>query len=143
MNNSSSPDTYLIRSLIFGLIGIALLAIAVYMIFARYEFLSQAQQAPGVVKALNAGGSHLEIEFTSADNHVIFYPQGGMIFGYKVGQPVQVLYRTENPQAPPLSFKTKALCGVLRYCLGLWALFLFGAVGLSLSVRECNLPCRR
>ena len=111
MNNSSSPDTYLIRSLIFGLIGIALLAIAVYMIFARYEFLSQAQRAPGVVKALNAGGSHPEIEFTSADNHVIFYPQGGMIFGYKVGQPVQVLYRTENPQATAVIQDKGALWG--------------------------------
>lgn len=111
MNNSSSFATYLIRSLIFGLIGIALLATAVYMIFARYEFLSQAQQAPGVVKVLNAGGSHPEIEFISADKQVISYPQGGMIFGYKVGQPVPVLYRRDNPHSTAVIQDSGALWG--------------------------------
>lgn len=126
MNHSSSPDTYLIRSLIFGLVGAILLAIAGYMTFARYEFLSQAQQAPGVVKALNAGGSHPEIEFTSADNHVISYPQGGMIFGYEVGQPVQVLYRRENPQATAVIQDRGALWGT-QVLLGFMGLvFLWG-----------------
>ena len=122
MNNTSSPDTYLIRSLIFGVIGVALLAIAGYMIFARYEFLSQAQQAPGIVTVLNAGGSHPEIEFTSADNHVISYPQGGMIFGYEVGQQVQVLYRTENPQGTAVIQDRGALWG---------APLMLGLVGLA------------
>lgn len=97
MSNPANPYIYLIRSLIFGLAGVVLLAIAGSMAYWRYEFLSQAQQAPGVVTALNAGGSHPEIEFTSVDSQVISYPQGGMIFGYEVGQPVRVLYLAEDP----------------------------------------------
>lgn len=122
MNHPPGTCIYVIRSLIFGLVGAVLLAIAGYMIFARYEFLAQAQQAPGIVKVLNAGGSHPEIEFTSADNHLISYPQGGMIFGYEVGQPVQVLYRADNPQATAVIQDKGALWGT-PVLLGLMGLF--------------------
>ena len=141
MNDSSSPGNHLIRSLIFGLVGVVLLAIAGYMILARNEFLSQAQQAPGVVKVLNAGGSHPEIEFTTADNHVISYPQGGMIFGYEMGQPVQVLFRTENPQATAVIQDRGALWGT-QVLLGFMGLvFLLGCRSAFVSGRKQ--PCRR
>lgn len=111
MSNPSNPYTYLIRSLIFGLAGMVLLAIAGSMAYWRYEFLPQAQHAPGVVTKLNAGGSHPEIEFTSADNQVISYPQGGMISGYEVGQPVQVLYLAEDPEMTAVIEDRGALWG--------------------------------
>ncbi|MCF7534112.1 DUF3592 domain-containing protein [Pseudomonas petrae] len=111
MSNPPNPYTYLIRSLIFGLAGVVMLAIAGSMAYWRYEFLSQAQRAPGVVSKLNAGGSHPEIEFTSADNQVISYAQGGMISGYEVGQPVQVLYLAEDPKMTAVIEDQGALWG--------------------------------
>ncbi|MGI3744637.1 MAG: DUF3592 domain-containing protein [Janthinobacterium lividum] len=111
MSNPPNPYIYLIRSVICGLVGLSLLVIAGYMAYWRYEFLPQAQRAPGVVTKLNAGGSHPEIEFTSADNQVISYPQGGMISGYEVGQPVQVLYLAEDPEMTAVVNDRGALWG--------------------------------
>ena len=115
MSNPPNPYIYLIRSVICGLVGLSLLVIAGYMAYWRYEFLPQAQRAPGVVTKLNAGGSHPEIEFTSADNQVISYPQGGMISGYEVGQPVQVLYLAEDPEMTAV-VNDRGRCGALRRC---------------------------
>jgi hypothetical protein len=112
MSNPPNPYIYLIRSVICGLVGLSLLVIAGYMAYWRYEFLPQAQRAPGVVTKLNAGGSHPEIEFTSADNQVISYPQGGVIFGYEVGQPVQVLYLAEDPKMTAVIEDRGALWGI-------------------------------
>ena len=115
MSNPPNPYIYLIRSVICGLVGLSLLVIAGYMAYWRYEFLPQAQRAPGVVTKLNAGGSHPEIEFTSADNQVISYAQGGMISGYEVGQPVQVLYLAEDPEMTAV-VNDRGRCGALRRC---------------------------
>lgn len=65
---------------------------------SRRSFLQKALSAPGVVSSLNAGGSHPEIEFTTASGEKISYAQGGLIFGYRPGQNVRVLYHPEDPR---------------------------------------------
>lgn len=65
------------------------------------QFLDAALKARGVVVALNAGGSHPQVEFTNIKGEQISYPQGGFIFGYRVGDKVTVFYldNSPNPQA--------------------------------------------
>lgn len=101
MSTSSSPRPNLIKGLFFAFVGVVLLFISGYIAVDRHEFLSHAQKAPGVVKSLNAGGSHPQIEFTSSSGKVVSYPQGGMIFGYQTGQAVEVYYREEDPALTP------------------------------------------
>lgn len=47
--------------------------------------------------ALNAGGSHPQIRFVTADGTAVSYPQGGLIFGYRPGDRVQVLFHPADP----------------------------------------------
>lgn len=65
------------------------------------EFLDHAVTAQGRVVALNAGGSHPQIEFTNNRGEPISYPQGGWIGGYKVGDQVTVLYLPNSPNPRP------------------------------------------
>ena len=65
------------------------------------NFIRSASQAPGIVTRLNAGGSHPEISFTAASGQVVDYPQGGMIWGYRTGQPVSILYNPRDPSDSP------------------------------------------
>ncbi|MFP3552104.1 DUF3592 domain-containing protein [Paraburkholderia sp. SIMBA_049] len=64
-------------------------------------FLDAAVAAPGRVVALNAGGSHPEIEYINKKGERVSYPQGGWIGGYKMGDRVTVLYleHSSNPLA--------------------------------------------
>ncbi|CAG9269044.1 conserved hypothetical protein [Paraburkholderia unamae] len=70
-------------------------------LYSTHEFLHVANKAPGVVVALNADGSHPQIEFTNKRGDHISYPQGGLIFGYRIGDSVTVLYleNSRNPRA--------------------------------------------
>ena len=111
MSPSSSPRADRVQGLLIALIGIVLLAIAGYLVSERHGFLSHAQRVPGVVKALNAGGSHPQIEFTTTGGEAVSYPQGGMIYGYQVGQPVEVFYQTEKPGALAVINDAGALWG--------------------------------
>jgi len=56
------------------------------------HFLQIARKASGVVVALNAGGSHPQIEFKNESGKTVSYPQGGLIAGFKIGDKVTVLY---------------------------------------------------
>lgn len=64
------------------------------------QFLDAAVKAPGVVVALRAGGSHPTVEYTNTRGERISYPQNGLIFGFRVGDKVTVLYlkESDNPQ---------------------------------------------
>lgn len=84
-------------SLLITLIGAGLLLIAGKVASDRYDFVSEAKVAQGLVSELNAGGAHPQIDFTSIAGEKISYPQGGFIFGYQIGQPVRVLYAPERP----------------------------------------------
>jgi hypothetical protein len=63
---------------------------------SQAAFVSRAATAQGVVARLNAGGSHPEIAFEVGGRH-FEYPQGGLIFGYRPGEAVEVLYDPANP----------------------------------------------
>lgn len=101
--------------------SIILLAISAYMALARQTFLSGADIAPGMVISLNAGGAHPQIEFVAADGKTYRYPQGGMIYGYRTGQAVQVLYLHEDPRMTAVINDTGAIWGpaVLVALIGL------------------------
>lgn len=91
--------------------SIVLLAISAYMGLARQTFLSEADIAPGMVISLNAGGAHPQIEFAASDGKTYRYPQGGMIYGYRTGQAVEVLYLQKNPQLTAVISDTGAIWG--------------------------------
>ncbi|XAY13999.1 DUF3592 domain-containing protein [Metapseudomonas otitidis] len=86
---------------------------------SRMGFLQSALVADGAVVALNAGGSHPEIAFTDSTGARVSYPQGGLIFGYQVGQPVKVHYQANDPTGSAVVddfgalWGTAALLGVL------------------------------
>lgn len=100
------------RALIFIPLGLCLLYLTVCLVVDRINFLAQAQRAEGHVSALNAGGSHPQVDFTDAVGKAVSYPQGGFIFGYSVGDPVTVLYLGEAPSSTAIIEDQGALWGV-------------------------------
>ncbi|WP_162956732.1 type VI secretion system immunity protein Tsi4, partial [Pseudomonas aeruginosa] len=97
--SSGSRIGGLLHASLFSLLGLGLLLAGGFKTVERYHFLRTAQEAQGTVSALNAGGSHPQIDFTSVSGERISYPQGGFIFGYQVGEPVRVLYEAGRPAA--------------------------------------------
>jgi hypothetical protein len=87
----------LIAGVVFILVGCALLVSSIVTGSRKLSFLRKAAIAEGTVVRLNAGGSHPEIEFTTASGRQILYPQGGLIFGYRPGDHVLVRYDQQNP----------------------------------------------
>jgi hypothetical protein len=81
---SGDPATRLI-GVIFSFIGACLLIAGLFIGLAKLGFINASSTARGTVVRLNAGGSHPEIRFTTASGEVVDYPQGGLIFGYRVG----------------------------------------------------------
>jgi hypothetical protein len=79
------------------LIGVFLLVSAVYAGIRVEHFVGSAERADGVVTKLDGGGNHPEIEFQLPSGTKITYPQGGLIFGYDVGDHVTVLYDPGSP----------------------------------------------
>ncbi|AOJ61727.1 hypothetical protein WJ32_04125 [Burkholderia ubonensis] len=78
-------------------IGVVFLVIAAFTAWSTWDFLRTAIAVPGAVVSLNAGGSHPQVEFVTRTGERISYPQGGMIYGTKVGDKVTVLYQPEAP----------------------------------------------
>jgi hypothetical protein len=68
-----------IRALVFVPLGLFLLYITFCLVNDRLDFLAQAQRAQGHVSALNAGGSHPQIDFTDATGHAVSYAESGLI----------------------------------------------------------------
>ncbi len=87
------------KGLFFTVIGAALLIAAVIAAMGVQRFRDAAARADGVVERLNAGGSHPQIRFTTMAGDVVSYAQGGLIFGYRAGDRVRVMYRPDRPQA--------------------------------------------
>jgi hypothetical protein len=61
------------------------------------NFIIHAKTGNGEVVALNAGGSHPQIQFTTEAGQKVSFPQGGLIFGYHPGEQVRVLYTPSDP----------------------------------------------
>lgn len=110
------------KSLVFTLVGMGLMVSAVYWAVSTRQFVARAVAAPGVVVRLNHGGAHPEVRFTTATGEIVEYGQGGMIWGYRVGDRVEVLYAPEHPGRNPVIHTTGALWGFVA--MG----FLMGAV---------------
>jgi hypothetical protein len=100
MANTTGQETEVMARLagvFFALIGLALLVASALVARSTLHFTRTAARAPGVVTALNAGGSHPEIQFRAGGGQVVSYPQGGMIADYRVGDRVTVLYDPHRP----------------------------------------------
>lgn len=126
-----------VQGLVFLLVGIGLLIAAVFFGLERYDFIQEASRADARVVALNAGGSHPQVEFVSAAGETVSYPQGGLIFGYGVGDSVTVLYRPENPRATASVDAWGALWGVSLFFSVLGVTFAIGG-GRKLAGRNPN-----
>ncbi|VWB54642.1 hypothetical protein BLA23254_02499 [Burkholderia lata] len=96
-NMTKSADT--LKAMFFCLLGLVLLAGMIYSIVDTRSFLKAAEVANGQVVALNAGGSHPEIAFVTSTGEHVSYAQGGLVFGMKVGDAVQVRYLASSPKA--------------------------------------------
>lgn len=140
-HSSQSRWLDILRSLFISLVGIVLLVIAGYLLSNRLEFLDNALTADGVVSGLNAGGSHPEIAFTSAQGEQISYPQGGFIFGYQTGQPVKVYYLAERPANSAVIDDRMALWATPGVVGGMGLIFL-GAGLLGIFKRKGQRPAR-
>ncbi|KTB55398.1 DUF3592 domain-containing protein [Pseudomonas syringae] len=117
----SSGRGDLLRALIFIPLGLCLLYLTVWLANDRLGFLAHAQSADGHVSALNAGGSHPQIDFTDATGQAISYPESGFIFGYAVGDSVTVFYRAEAPSRTAIIKDHGALWGA-NLLTGLFAI---------------------
>ncbi|MBK4999039.1 DUF3592 domain-containing protein [Pseudomonas sp. S31] len=121
-----SPRGDLLRASVFFPLGLCLLYLTFWLVEDRLDFVTQAQRTQGNVSALNAGGSHPQIDFTDATGKAFSYPESGLIFGYAVGDQVGVLYRSEAPAATAIIDDRGALWGA-SLLVGLFALvFTFG-----------------
>ena len=78
-------------------IGIVLLAVAAFTMRSNLEFLQTSIIVRGEVVRLNAGGSHPQIEFVTKTGERVSYAQGGMIYGMKPGDRVDVRYLPDRP----------------------------------------------
>jgi hypothetical protein len=67
-----------------------------------FRFVNDAEIAQGSVSNLHASGSHPEIVFTTREGKRIHTPQGGSIFGYRVGDQVSMYYDPKEPQRATL-----------------------------------------
>ena len=117
-----NPALRRFKCIVFTLVGVGLMISAVYWAVSTRHFVGRAASAPGAVVKLNAGGAHPQVRFTTAAGEVIEYPQGGMIWGYRVGDRVEVLYEPENPNRDPVIHTPGALWGFVAMD------FLMGAV---------------
>lgn len=92
------PNSALNRAakILFTFIGGFLILTSLLSIWSKRDFAKRASHVEGRVSRLHVGGSHPEIEY-SAEGKNFRYPQGGMIFGYQVGETVEVLYDPQNP----------------------------------------------
>ena len=106
-----NPALRTLKIIVFTMVGVALMVGAVCWAVSTRRFVARAATAPGVVVKLNAGGSHPEVRFTTATGKIIEYPQGGMIWGYRVGDRVEVLYEPENPAGSAVLNRPGALWG--------------------------------
>jgi len=113
---------------LFVLGGVVVLCVAAGIGFATQRFTSRAARADGVVARLNAGGSHPQIEFTTASGTRVSYPQGGFVFGYRVGQTVQVLYDPDDPDHTARVGTVGALWFVPILLLGIGVAFVLSGI---------------
>ncbi|WGS51150.1 DUF3592 domain-containing protein [Paraburkholderia sp. D15] len=124
------------KGIIFLLIGAAALAAACMSTSDTIDFLRTSIVAPAQVVTLNHGGSHPEIAFVTTRGQNVSYPQGGFVFGMKVGDQVQVRYL---PDAPRATARLDQFGAIWSWPIG-WGLlgipFMFGGLGYVMRLRS-------
>ncbi len=99
-------------SIIFGGVGLILLAVGAYLYFREAAFLGRAQQATGRVTDLyyssdsDGGGSYCpSVEFTTRAGQTVSYDSNVCSDppAYQVGQQVRILYDPQHPQDAQLT----------------------------------------
>ena len=120
--------TMSIKSLVLAAIGAAFLIAAGYAGWQRSRFIATSTVADGRVSALNAGGSHPQIDFVTTGGEKISYPQGGLIFGMHVGDAVRVRYDPAAARATAVVDQFGALWAVPLVLTFFAACLLIGAV---------------
>ena len=115
-----------LKVVVFTVAGVGLMVAALWSAASTRRFVARAAAVPGTVIRLNAGGAHPEVRFTTATNQVIDYPQGGLIWGYRVGDQVTVLYDPNEPQQPIINTRG-ALWGFTAMNFLLGAVFVLAA----------------
>ncbi|TBV07584.1 hypothetical protein DNK34_07675 [Pseudomonas dryadis] len=73
----SSPSSNRLKASLFIFVGAVLLIIAAFQGVSRLQFIKIASTTEGRVSALNAGGSHPQIDFIDQRGEAISYAQGG------------------------------------------------------------------
>jgi hypothetical protein len=114
--------------------GLVLIAGAAFQGYQTNRFVQDASVSAGKVTRLLAGGSHPEIAFETGSGETVEYPQGGLIFGFSQGDPVQVLYEPGDAKGTATIRSFGALwgeAGLLAF-LGL-AVLVWGASLLFIS----------
>lgn len=91
-------NTEQFKGSVIGVVGVALLIGATVAGLWKLDFMRRSIVVPGRVAALNAGGSHPEIQFVTRAGERISFPAGGWISGYKAGDAVTVRYRSDAPR---------------------------------------------
>ena len=90
--------THVMIGKILVIIGSGVFVLAVAVTAKTRAFVHNAERAEGVVVGLLAGGSHPQIKFATASQQIITYAQGGLIWGYRPGDHVTILYLSHNPK---------------------------------------------
>jgi hypothetical protein len=129
----SSAQT--LTKILLILAGIALLIVAGVVAGSVRRFARIASAADGVVARLNAGGSHPQIEFTTASGQKVSYPQGGLTFGHRAGDKVRVLYEAGDPERTARLATFGAMWAVPMILLLIAASLIAGALSIKPAVR--------
>jgi hypothetical protein len=113
------------RSMLSAALGLIVLVVAAIIGFQRYQFIATGHIAAGRVTGVPFGGSHPKVEFQLESGEKVSFPQGGIIFGYKTGDIVQVLYDAKAPRQTACIQSFGAIWGVcaLLSILGLMLIF--------------------
>ena len=116
-----------VKIVVFTVVGLGLMAGTLFTVAGTRRFVAGARTAPGEVVRLNAGGAHPQVRFVTAEGETVEYPQGGMIWGYRRGDRVTVLYDPRHPSDGPTLDTAGALWGFEA------TTFLMGAVFVVLA----------
>jgi hypothetical protein len=98
----SNPSTSIIperiQAAIFVAAGVGMLLLAAAVGYEKTEFLAQARRAEGLIVALEAGTSHVRVEFTDHAGNIVVFPGNGRV-RHRVGERVPVVYSEAEPLA--------------------------------------------
>lgn len=84
-------------SKIFLVVGVLITIGSFLWINDSYQFTKISTVAIGQVIDTNYGGSHPGVSFITADNQKVMYYQDGLVFGYKMGERIEVIYDPKTP----------------------------------------------